>query len=161
METLVYISIFIMVFIILIQLLTGIFLIFSRVRVNRNLINTGSSIMERITRNVRMSSNFSTTGNSFNTNLGSISVESTDLAGNINTYMYAVNAATSKITEQLNGGSPQDLNGNGQTINSFIINPITAGPNSGAVITLTITDSRINPPRTETFTTTVLMRGNY
>jgi type II secretory pathway pseudopilin PulG len=160
-ETLIYLSIFIIVFVLLIQILTGIFFVFSRIRVNRGILNTGSSIIERITRNIRISNNFSETGNSFNTEIGSISIESKDQNGNINTYKYKLNTATKKITEDINGNGEQDLNGGGSTITKFVINPIIAGLNPGAIISLTITDSRINPPKTETFTTTVLMRGNY
>lgn len=160
-ELLVYLAIFSIVLSITIQIMSGSFGIFAKTRSVRGLTTSGSSIIERMSYNIRKSTGLGMTGNTFGVTPGSLSVQLEDSGGVVRTYYYTVDAATSRITETIDSGSPQFLHGPGQTVTNFTVSQITAGDSLGININLTLTDNRLSPAQSETFTTTTLMRGTY
>ncbi len=159
-EVLVYVSILILMTGIIIRVMTGTFAIFARARSINSLTNTGSSIIERMAYNVRNAKSFSPTGNSFGTNPGTLSIVISDAGGTDHTYYYE-KAANGRITETIDGGAAQNLHRSNLIVDTFQIDQITAGSYSGAVITITLRDTRIPNDESATFTTSVMMRGVY
>lgn len=161
LELLIYIAIFTIVMTILIQVLSGTFSIFAQVRSKRGLIVAGSTIIERMSHNIRAASSFSASGNTFDTDPSVMSLSVNDSSGVAHTYIYAKESSTNRLTEKVDSAAAAYLNGPGQTVTTFTVKQLTAGTSSGAVINLVLTDNRITPPISAEFTTTVLMRGGY
>ena len=144
-----------------VRLMAGTFGTLAKTRSYRTLLESGSSIMERIVYNVRNGSSFNSTGNTYGTNPGSLSVIVTDDSDVDTIYTYTKNVSTNRMQESINSGTAQDMTNSGITVTNFTVNQITAGSHLGVVITITLQDNRISPAISETFTTTALMRGSY
>jgi len=159
MEIVVYVSIITLCIGILVRVMAGTFAVFVKTRSIQALTQAGSSGLERMTYIIRNSTSFSASGNTFGINPSIISLDYTDQDGNPHTYIYTV--TNSRLSEQIDGGTITYLNGPNQTVTNFTVNQLTAGTYSGANIIMTLEDNRINPAKSATFTTTVLMRGAY
>lgn len=160
-EVLIYLGIFSLMISVIIQVMSGTFYIFAQARSTRNLNNTGSSIIEMISTNVRNAYDFSATNNSFGVNPGSMSILIQDTAGINHTYTYLTTASSTILNEQIDSGTVNPLHATNMTLTNFTVNQITTGTTKGAVITIELTDNRIRPAKSATFQTTALMRGTY
>ncbi len=158
MEMLVYVAILSLCTGILVRVMAGTFAVFTKARSMQSLTSSGGTAIERIMYNVRNAKAFSVSDNSFGTNPGTLSVVVTE-SGVDNTYLYTV--TNGRLTQQLNGGAVQYLTAPGQSVTTFTVNQITAGSYNGAQVTITLSDGRISPAQTATFTTSSLMRGLY
>lgn len=159
MEMVVYVAIIGIVLSIVVRLMAGTFKVFARTRSYQSLTSTGSSAMEHITTNIRNAASFSLSGNILGVNPSTLSIVIMDTNNLPHTYLYEV--SNGRLTEKIDSGSTQFLTGPKQTINTFKVDQITAGTHYGAVTTIIVTDSRVSPNTTATFTTSTLMRGSY
>ncbi len=157
-EVLMYLAIFSIVVPLLIQILTGTFSVFAKVRATRGLTVSGTSIMETLATNIRAASSYSSSGNNFNTNLGSLSLQIED-GGSTHTYLYTV--SNGRLMEKIDSNAAQYISPSGQTVSSFYLTNITSGTISGVVVNLVLLDSRITPNIEAAFINTILMRGDY
>jgi len=160
-EVLIYIGIFSLMISIIVQVMSGTFYIFAQARSVRDLNNTGSSIMETISTNVRNAYDFNSTNNTFGANPGSLSILIRDAADASHTYTYTPVASNTILSEQIDLGTVNNLHSSKITLTNFTVSQITTGGTQGAVITIELTDNRIVPAKSATFQTTVLMRGTY
>ncbi len=160
-EVLIYIGIFSLMISIIVQVMSGTFYIFAQARSVRDLNNTGSSIMERISTNVRNAYDFNSTNNTFGVNPGGLSILVRDAADVSHTYTYVTTASNTMLNEQLDLGTVEPLHSSKITLTNFTVSQITTGGTQGVVITIELTDNRIRPAKSAIFQTTALMRGTY
>lgn len=159
MEILVYLSILILSTAIIVRVMAGTFGMFAKSRAIRGLTNTGSALIERISYNIRNAQSYSVSGNSLGLNPSILSIVVPDSGGIDHTYVYTV--TNNRLTESIDGASAEYLHPVNQAVTTFRIDQIVASSYSGALITITLTDARVSPAETATFTTTTMMRGGY
>lgn len=151
-EIIIYLAIFTTISILVINSFIVVLSSFSSIRMNHNLLNSGSMAMERISREVRQAKNIDL----FNTTNEVLQLNSTDASGNVAIIKFA------KVGGALNIYKNDIIVGNllssGITLNSISFDRISTAKSEGVKIKITIKNSK---NKTENFYDTVMLRGGY
>lgn len=155
-EIIIYLAIFTVMSIVVINSFIIILSSFSGIHINYEFLNSGSMAMERISREIRQSKNIDMTHSVFDSNSSIIRLNDTDGSSYIDFYRNGNNLEISKNGTEVGSLLTQDI-----IITKLEFNHIIT-TNSEAVkieIDLQNTKSKIN--RTEKFYDTVVLRGGY
>lgn len=159
-EIVVYIAIFSLLSIAVINSLIVTMKSFSASRTNRDLEENGFSAMERMSREVRGAISVSSiTSGSIGGAKGDITLNTTDTSGTAKTVRFAVSGNALVLYE--NGASSGNLTGLNSQVTDLVFNQITIGTETAIKITIAIKDLRSPFGATETFYDSVIIRGSY
>ncbi len=159
-EIVVYIAIFSLLSIAVINSLIVTMKSFSASRTNRDLQENGFSAMERMSREVRGAISVSaiTTG-AIGGAKGDITLNTTDQSGTAKTVRFTVSGNALQLYE--NGSLSGNLTGGNSQVTDLVFNQITIGTETAIKITISIKDLRSPSGATETFYDSIIMRGSY
>jgi type II secretory pathway pseudopilin PulG len=164
-ETVVYLALFIILSIAVVNSLVTIIQIFTEIRSNRNLLDAGSGAMERMSREIRNAT--SVDGNSsLDTSPGILILNTTTDDGTLKTTKFATSASLGlELYESEGGGTPLtltgDLMGQGITVSSLTFTKISTGKSTAVKIILTVENSQNSKKPKQTFNDTVVLRRSY
>ncbi len=164
-EVVVYVSIFAMLSVVVINSYIVIVASFNRTQTNRDLQESGNTVMERISREIRQAKSV-TVGNSvLGSTPGTLEMATTDSSGTAGTVRFVLSSGAVFIYNTFNGntlGTPiGNLVGQNVTATSLIFRQMTTTAGTGVKVELTVRDSRGKEHKTENFYDTVMLRGDY
>jgi type II secretory pathway pseudopilin PulG len=157
-EILIYVGIFGILSVTIINLFMGTFVIFAKVRANNGLLQTGSALIENLSYQARNAKDLAT-GGTYGTNPSVIALTVED--GGAIQYVYTYDVSSGILRQKIDLGTPQAMHSIKQEVTNFVVNEITVGTKKALRISLTLRDSRVSPAISKTFTTTVIIRGSY
>ncbi len=132
---------------------------FAEFRVARDLNSSASSLLERMTREIRMAHAIDATQSSFNVNPGHLTLLTKDSSGADTTVEFYVENGALKIKE--GGAAMGALTSSSTAVTNFTVRSLS-NPNSSAVkaeLGLTVTRGKIS--KNGNFYTTIVLRGSY
>lgn len=156
-EIIIYLAIFSMISILVINSFITVMSAFNITRTNRDLVESGINSMERISREIRQADSIDVVNS--NLTLGILQLNSKDEFNN------PVVIKISKDSSLLNIYKDNVLYGNllSQNIilNNLVFRRIETTESEGVKIEMTITDIRSKNNKTENFYNTIILRGSY
>lgn len=158
-EILIYVALFATLSIAVINSFIVVVSSFSSTRVNRNLLESGSTIMERISREVRQSYAIDVSGSTFGTSPGVLYMNTTSTGGSNTTVKFVVENG---LLNMYNGSSlVGSLNSPSISIQSIIFRKISTAESEAVKIELTLEDTTSKTSRSENFYDTIILRETY
>jgi hypothetical protein len=154
MELVVYIALFVLISVVLINALTTVMRTYASAVRYRTVQNNGNLVMERITRELREGK--SATTSACATTPGTVSIASIDAASVAHTNTFSVANGTVQLTTD--GGAATNLSTSEVTVTSLTFCPITLAAGSAVKTTLVLTTTG-NTPYSTTFYSTIVLRG--
>lgn len=148
-ELLVYIGLFVLISMVLVQSLISVVRTYAQAARYRALQTSGELTMERIVREVRSANTLTASGCA--TTLGSLTI--VDNSGETT----IVTVSDGRMQLSANGGAPEALSSSEVVVEEFIVCPITTPVGMGVKSTLTLTTTGNNPVRA-TFSSTIGIR---
>ncbi len=159
MEMLIYLAIFTMLSILVINSLITVMTSFATTRTNRDLLESGSTAIERISREIRQAKTVDTTNSTLGSSPGVLQLNSTDSSGNALLVKFSV---SSGALNMYTGGTLKDnLLGQNITVNSLVFRRISTTNSEAVKIELTLQDNSSKTTKTANFYDTVILRGGY
>lgn len=159
-EIIIYISIFAMISIVVINSFVVVVNSFAETRSTRDLLESGNTSLERISREIRQAKSIDIGNSTFASSPGVLQLNSTNAGGNPRIVKFAVvNGALNLYQDGVLTGN---LVGANISVTSLIFRRIAVTANVEAVkIEMTLQDNRSKTLHSENFYDTVLLRGAY
>jgi len=151
-ETLFYISLFAVLSIVLIDVMIIMTKSFKETRIQGELIQ-GSTILERISRELRQADDFS-----YGSNI--LTVNTKDISNNSKTVTFTFANPNIQIVDSVLGNLG-NLNTANISVSGFVVSPITTIKGKAANLSLSIRSNNDSTNRIENFYNTVVLRGDY
>ncbi len=158
-EILVYVAIFSAMSVVVIQAYIVITSSFSATRTARDLLESGSTAMERISREVRQASSIDTANSTFGSNPGVLALMSTDSGGASETVKFST--ASGALNLYYNGSLVSNLLGQNISVTNLVFRRIVTVKGEAVKVEMTLTDTRSKNAPTELFYDTIILRGEY
>lgn len=159
-EMVVYLSIFAIMSVVVINSFIVILKSFNTSRINRNLLESGSIAMERIGREIRETKTINVANSTFGTNPGILQLDSLNVTGYPDSVIrFVVSNGALNIYE--NGVLIGNLLGQNVTVSSLIFRRMTNTNSEAIKIEMTLQTVSGNTTRLENFYSTVVLRGLY
>ncbi len=158
-EVIVYLTLFVLMSVLVVNMLLTMSKAFSEIRANRDMTRSGSSMMERITREIQNAESIDTVNSTFGTSPGVLTLSGHNSSGTARTIKFSVSSGTVHVYE--NGVDQGLLSANPTTETSLLFYNITTTHGSAVRVVITLTDTRGTNVRTENFYTTAALRGSY
>ncbi len=158
-EVLVYIVLFVIMSTLVVSMLLTMSKSFSEIRANRDLSRSGTSVMERIEREIQNAESIDSANSTLGSSPGVLTLNGHDSSGVARTVKFDV--TSNKLHVYENGADQGVLSSDPTTVSSLIFQSITTTKGSGVKVSLTLTDVRGSQTRSESFYTTVTLRGSY
>lgn len=159
-EMIVYLAIFTVLSILVINSFIVILSSFNTTNMNRKILESGSVSMERISREIRQAKNIDIVNSTLDTSPGTLQLNSTDSGGNALVIKFK-----DENNGQLNlysGGSLKgNLLGSNITLTSLIFSRIATAQGEAVRIRMTLQYSEGHSVKSENFYDTIVLRGNY
>ena len=153
METLIYIALFAILSVFLINTLLLMFNSYTQVRVNNDLMDASHVSMERLTREIRGSISSDTT------TAGVLKLNTTDASGNPETEQFDVAGSALELT--VNSVLSGTLTGGHVSVTSLVFRTISTVSGSAVRIEMTIQSLRSQSNKSISITDTIALRGSY
>ncbi len=153
-ELLVYIGLFVAISLVIIQSLLFLMKTYTNARQYRTLQQSAETILERITREVRLSSTVESASSSFGTTLGTLATSGVDSGGNGFANTISVVSGRAQITTN---GSSSYLSDTNVTVSELTFWNITTTVGSAVRVKLTLQTTG-SPSVSATFYTTAILR---
>lgn len=157
-EALIYIAILVAIIAVLVSGLVVVVQSITRVRVARNLADTGGASMERLIREIRQATSIDDGNSIFNQTPGRLKLNTIDQAGNATTVDFTVSG--NQLLVQVGVGSIDNLTSGQIQVSSLIFRKLATTTASGVRVELTVTDDRL-PGSPINFYSTAILRGSY
>lgn len=157
-EMIIYIVIFSLFSIFTINTLLTMTRTFTETRVNRDLIQSGNTALEKISREIRGAESISPTGSVFGSSYGALALVVPDGAS---TKTVQITGSSTGITYSENGGTSQSLLTQTVSVTSLVFRQITTPQGQAIRVEMTLRGTRGTLSRSAPFYTTVIMRGAY
>jgi len=156
MEVIIYLSLFTVISILVINSFIVILNSFSNMRTNTNLLDSGSMAMERISREVRSAKSIDLTNSTFESNTGTMRLNDTDGTSYID-----IGRNTNLLNLSKNGTLFGNLLAPNIIVTKFYLRYITTTKGSAIKIEMTLQDTKSKRNKTANFYNTVVLRGGY
>ncbi len=156
-ETLVYIAIFTMLSIVVINALIVMIKSFRQTAVEADFLQN-AELFERMSREIRQAKSINVTS-VFGSSPGDLKLNSTDSSGVAKTVEFLLSGQNLQFKE--NGVLTGNLNTSNIQITSLIFRQITTAKGKAIKIEMSVKDTRDKAGRTENFYDTIEMRGSY
>ncbi len=161
-ETLVYIALFTMLLIGIVQGLYTLTASYKNVRVYRSIELAAISAMDRMTRDIRSATSINTSQTSYNVSQGALSLSTYDSSGNPLTVRYYLATTTARIMLEENGVSLGPITPNDVAVDSLIFKSYSTTTSSAIKIEIIISNSTSTPVDfSQNFYGTAILRGTY
>jgi len=158
-EILVYLAIFAALSILVINSFIVVLGSFSATRTNRDLLESGSTAMERISREIRQAESIDVVNSVFNSSPGALQLNSTNSDGTPTIIEFRiVNGALNLYQDDVLMGS---LLGQNISATSLVFRRITTTNGEAVKIELTLQDTVGKLNKLENFYNTIILRGAY
>lgn len=158
-EIIVYLAIFTAISVLVINLFIVVLGSFATTRTNRDLLESGSTSMERIAREIRQAKNVDVVNSMLNSSPGILQLNSTDSTGTVMLVKFSVSDGTLNLYE--NGTLVGNLLGQNISATSLIFRRITTTNGEAVKIELTLQDNLSKSLQTANFYNTIILRGGY
>lgn len=158
-EMVIYISIFALLAVVVINSFAVVIGSFNETRTNRDLLESGNSALERISREIRLAQSIDAAGSTFAVTPGILDLNSTDASNNPRTVTFAVSNGALNLTQ--NGTLTGNLLNDNVDVTSLIFRQITTTEGSAVKVEMVLEDQRGKARKSATFYDTVILRGNY
>ncbi len=158
-EMIVYLAIFTSVSVLVINSFITVLGSFSTTRTNRDLLESGAVVIERITREIRQAESIDTINSVFNSSPGALQLNSIDSGGSQMTIKFSVTNGAINLYE--GGTLVGNLLGQNITATSLVFRRITTTNGEGVKIELTLQDNISKNLQTANFYNTIILRGGY
>lgn len=159
-ETLIYVSLFAVLSVFLINSLLIMMSSYTTVRANNDILDAAHNSYERLSREIRSAQSIDNIVSVFGVNPGILKLNTTDSSGSSITEQFNLNSGTGNLEFTNNGTLVGDLNGGHVEITSLIFRKITTAVGSAVKIEMTIQSGRM-PSLSMDFTDTIVLRGDY
>ena len=158
-EIIVYLAIFTTLSVLVINSFVIVLGAFNTTRSNRNLLESGSLAMERISREIRQASSVDIANSVMGSNPGVLQLNSTNSAGTTMIMKFVVGNGALNISKD--GVLIGNLLGQNILVDNLIFRRITTTNGEAVKIELTLEDSGSKISRLENFYDTIILRGAY
>ena len=155
-EIIVYIAIFAVMSAVIINSYITIFSSFSNTQTMRNLLESGHTAMERISREIRQADSLNMGSSVFGSNPGELQLNSIDETGNL--YSVEISAQGGALYLSYNGNLVGNLLGQNISVINLVFRRLVTTTSEGVKIELTLQDNRSRSLRQEKFYNTVILR---
>lgn len=159
MELLIYIAVLTMAIGAIIALIISGMEIINRIKIVHDVRSSATMSLERMTREIQASDEIDTVSSSFDTSPGSIVLLSEDDSGVVTETEFTVESG--EIVVYKDGVLRGSLVSESIEMDSLVFRHITHGATESVKIEATFSARDADPDRTDTFYTTVLVRGAY
>jgi Tfp pilus assembly protein PilW len=156
-ETIIYLAIFTMVSILVINSFITVMSSFAITRTNRSLLEAGISSIERMSRDIRQASSIDLTNS--NLNKGILQLNSTDQSGDSIIIKFTKENSTLNIYQA--GTLSGSLLGQNIVVDNLIFRRIATAHGEAVKIEMTLRDTKSKNNKTENFYDTIILRGGY
>ena len=156
-EIVVYLAIFSALSVLVINSFIVILGSFNTTRANRDLLQSGSKTMERLSREIRQAESVDLVNSTLGSSPGVLQLNSRDSAGTAMTVRFAIASGNLNLYE--NGTLVDNLVTENISPTSLIFRRITTTNGDAVKIELTVQDT--SSSKTENFYNTVILRGTY
>lgn len=158
-EVLVYIVLFVIMSTLVVSMLLTMSKSFSEIRANRDLSRSGTSVMERIEREIQNAESIDTGNSTLGTSPGVLMLNGHDSGGVARTVRFVIASGALRVYE--NDVDQGVISADPTTVTSLIFQSITTAKGTGVKVSLTLSDARGTQTRSESFYTTAALRGSY
>ncbi len=158
-EIVVYLAIFSALSVLVINSFIVILGSFNTTRANRDLLQSGSKTMERLSREIRQAESVDLVHSTLGSSPGVLQLNSRDSAGTPMTVRFAIASGNLNLYE--NGTLVDNLVMENISPTSLIFRRIATTNSEAVKIELTVQDTSSTSTKTENFYNTVILRGTY
>lgn len=158
-EIVVYLAIFSALSVLVINSFIVILGSFNTTRANRDLLQSGSKTMERLSREIRQAESVDLVNSTLGSSPGVLQLNSRDSAGTPMTVRFAIASGNLNLYE--NGTLVDNLVMENISPTSLIFRRIATTNSEAVKIELTVQDTSSTSTKTENFYNTVILRGTY
>lgn len=163
LETIIYIAIFGIISIAVISSSVVVINSFSNTRVTRNMLESGNTAMERMTREIRQATSIDIANSSLGVNPGYLQLNTVDSLGAARVVKFSV---TNGILNLYQGATnpptlTDSLLGQNITVSNLVFRRISIPTGEAVKIEMTLLNNSTKNPLTRNFYDTVILRGGY
>ena len=158
LETLIYISVLVLVLFIVINTTLMMFDSYANIKMSQRINQTASGILERVVVETKWSKGLAVSGNIFNSDLGALVLSVVDDDGNFSEKKFYLEGSDLKMME---GADIVTLNLPGVFVNKFYLNLVDTGVSKLIKIEMDLSTQRKEVVKSETFYSSVVMREIY
>ncbi len=158
-EIIIYLAIFTAISIAVINSFIVIVGSFNTTRTYRDLLESGSVSMERISREIRQAQSVNLANSTFGSNPGVLELNTTDASGNVITISFHISNNALNIYQ--NGVLVGNLLGQNISANSLIFRHIVTTNGEAIKVELTLQDTNSKTNQSANFYDTIILRGSY
>lgn len=158
-EIIIYLAIFTSVSLVVINSLIVSMSSFSVVRSNRDILESGTLAMERISREIRNANSVATANSTLGSSPGTLELNTTDINDDPTTIKFTM--ANGAINLYAGGTLTGNLLGSNISVTSLIFRHIITTEGEAVKIEMTLSDTRTKQSNVEKFYNTVILRGSY
>jgi Tfp pilus assembly protein PilW len=159
LEIIVYLGIFTVISILVINSFIIVASSFRQIRTNRDLLESGSTAMERISREIREAGSIDIPNSTLGTSPGALQLNSTDSGGEAQLVNFNVLSGAINLTE--GGVLTGNLLGSNVIVTSLIFRRMSTSASEAVKIEMTLQDTRSKHATTKNFYDTVILRNEY
>jgi len=160
-EILVYLAIFVSVSILVINSFIIILNSFNITRVNRELLEGGSTAMERMSREIRQAVDVDISGSTLGSNPGVLLVDQIGLGGSGSNFTAKFMVSNGGLILYKDGTLVDNLVGQNVSVTNLIFRRIVTTSGEAVKIEMTLQDTRGSLTKSANFYDTVIMRSEY
>lgn len=160
LETVVYVAIFIVILVAVIDMLVTLSKSFSRVRAYNEVRVSGMNTIERMSREIRTAASVDTPGSTLNAHPGDLLINTTDDAGVAKTVEFYWNSTAKSVDIVDNGVNKGALNGSSTEITNLVFRNVPTTKGDVIKIEMTARSKKLTDI-TAKFYDTIVMRGAY
>jgi Tfp pilus assembly protein PilE len=161
MEIIIYITIFTIISIVVINAYITIFSSFSNTKTTRNLLESGNAVMERISREVLQSSSIDISNSILGSNPGVLQLNSTDSSGNSRVVKFGISPSATHLDIYYDGSLVGNLIRDDISVSSLVFRRIGTPIGEGVKVELTLQNNFGKTIRSEHFYNTIILRTGY
>ncbi len=158
-EMLIYLAIFTIMSIAVINSFIVIMSSFTTTRTNRDLLESGSTAMERMSREIRQAISVDVANSTLGTNSGLLQLNSTNNSGNVTVVKF--NVLNGNLNLSQDGVLFDNLLGQNISTTNLIFRRIATTKGEAIKIELTLQDTKSKNLKTANFYNTIILRGGY
>ena len=159
-EMIVYLSIFMFMSIVVLKSFIVTLSSFNNTRINRELVESSSTVMERISREIRKTKTVNVVNSTLGTSPGILQLDSLNVSGQADSVIrFTVSSGALNIYE--NGTLIGNLLGQKTTVTNLVFRRIVTTNSEAIKVELTLQVTVGGKTRTENFYDTIISRGGY
>lgn len=158
-EIVVYLAIFTSLSVLVINSFIVVASSFSTTRTNRDLLESGSTSIERIAREIRQATSVDIVNSTLGSSPGVLQLNSVDSSGNTVLIKFSVSNGALNLYEA--GTLVGNILGQNITVNSLIFRRISTTNGEAVKIEMRLTDSTSKNSESANFYDTIILRGRY